>query len=159
VTEFLERLAGEPVDADIVSRQRGPAGDHALLGLTPDVAVMHRAVLLTGRTTTRRFVYAESAIVSERLPGPVCRRLETSRDPIGRVLSEYGLRLRREPLADPVVPRVVGEDIRPLLGTSVFWRRYRIIVDGHPVMLVSEWFLPPTTQALCAHLPLSVRPG
>ena len=67
VTEFLEHLAGEPIDADIVSQHTGPA-DHGDIGLPPDRELVRRAVLLTGRMTRRRFVYAESAIAGPASP-------------------------------------------------------------------------------------------
>jgi chorismate-pyruvate lyase len=151
VTEFLEHVAGEPVDADIVSQQCGPAVDDDRFGFRPVGDVLSRAVLLTGRATRRRFVYAESAIAAERLPGSVRRRLEASRDPIGRVLADHHLRIRREPLADPVITPGISGDIRALLRGSALARRYRIIVGSAPAMVVSEWFLQSVPDALFSH--------
>ena len=159
VTEFLEHLAGEPIDADIVSQQSGPDGDHDPFGLAPNGEVLRRAVLLTGRTTMRRFVYAESAIAAERLPGSVRRRLELSRDPIGRVLLDHHLRVRREPLAGPVIAEGIGGDIATLLHGSALSRRYRIFVGNTPAMVVSEWFLQSVPDALAAHPRFVNQPG
>lgn len=150
VTEFLEHLAGEPIDADIVSQLTGP-GDHpGPIGLPSHRELVRRAVLLTGRVTGRRFVYAESAIAADRLPPPVRRRLEVTTDPIGRVLRDHHLRMRREDLADPVVPPDVGADILALLRASALSRRYQLVIGNSPVMVVSEWFLQTVTGALAA---------
>jgi chorismate-pyruvate lyase len=159
VTEFLELLAGEPIDADIRFQKVGPAGGDNPLGLVPDAEVLRRAVLLTGRTTGRTFVYAESAIDAHRLPGPVRRQLETSRDPIGRVLLDHRLAVRREPLAGPVVAKGAGGDITTLLHSAPLSRRYRIILDSAPAMVVSEWFLQPVPDALATRSRTSASPN
>ena len=44
------------------------------------------------------------------------------------------------------------------IDDAVQSRRYRIVVEGAPVMIVSEWFLPPVTTALASHLRPSVIP-
>ena len=150
VTEFLEHLAGEPIDADIVSRRTGPGGHHSSFGLPSHRELVRRAVLLTGRVTRRRFVYAESAIAADRLPPPVRRRLEVSTDPIGRVLRDHHLQIRREELSDPVIPPDVGVDILALLRGSALSRRYRLVIGNSPAMVVSEWFLQTVTSALAA---------
>src|SRR5450631_1841652 len=103
VTDFLEHLAGEPIDADILSQNAGPAGPDNSLGLGSDAELIRRTVLLTGRISGRGFVYAESAIAVERLPASARRRLESSRDPIGRVFTKHRLEIRWQPLVGPVV--------------------------------------------------------
>jgi len=47
VTDFLEHLAGEPIDADILSQKTGTAGNDNLLGLKSDAELIHWTVLLT----------------------------------------------------------------------------------------------------------------
>ncbi len=151
VTQLLEFLAGEPVDADIRHQLEGPAGAGNPLGLAPSAPLLCRAVLLTGRDSGHPFVYAESAIAVDRIPRSVRRRLETSRDPIGRVLLDHRLVVRREPLLDPVEATPVYGDVVPLLGGAVRSRRYRIILDRDPAMVVSEWFLRSVSDLLAAH--------
>jgi chorismate-pyruvate lyase len=150
VTEFLEDLVREPVDADIISQAAGPAGDNNALGLAPGGELVRRAVVLTGRVSGRAFVYAESSIAAERIPGPVRQRLEQSRDPIGRVLVDHHLTVRREPLDGPVVPEVSAHKVGALLRESALSRRYRIMIGGGPAMVVSEWFLRSVSDALAA---------
>jgi|BarGraNGADG00212_1021973.scaffolds.fasta_scaffold20328_2 chorismate-pyruvate lyase len=151
VTEFLEHLAGEPIDADILSQIARPAGNDNSLGLASDAEMVRRTVLLTGRTSGRNFVYAESAIAVERLPDSVRQRLELSRDPIGRVLSDHRLSVRREPLAGPVIAVGNAANIANLLDGAALSRRYRIMLGSGPAIVVSEWFLQTVPEALAAH--------
>jgi chorismate-pyruvate lyase len=150
VTEFLERLAGEPIDADILSQSTGTAGNDNLLQLESEAELVRRIVLLTGRISGRRFVYAESAIAVDRLPVSARLRLESSQDPIGRVLTNHHLEVRREPLAGPVVATGETPRIIDLLDEAALSRRYRITLGSGPAIVVSEWFLkaiprlPPT---------------
>jgi chorismate-pyruvate lyase len=159
VTEFLEHLAGEPIDADILSQNAGPAGNDNSLGLESDAELIRRTVLLTGRISGRRFVYAESAIAVERLPASARRRLESSRDPIGRVLTKHRLEVRREPLPGLVV--AVGNTARiiDLLDRAALSRRYRITLGSDPAIVVSEWFLQTVPEALTSRTPSSVGPN
>jgi chorismate lyase len=159
VTEFLEHLAGEPIDADVRRQKSGPAGTDDLLGLVPSAEVIRRAVLLTGRATGRSFVYAESTIAAGRLPGSVRLRLETSRDPIGRVLLDHHLGVRREDFGGTGPSKGFDGEKVTLLRRAVLSRRYRIILDGAPAMVVSEWFLQSASAALAAHLRPSTGPG
>jgi len=158
VTEFLEHLAGEPIEADILSQGTGTAGNDNLLQLESEAELVRRIVLLTGRTSGRRFVYAESAIAVERLPASARRRLESSRDPIGRVLTKLHLEVRREPLAGPVVATGNTPRIIDLLNRAGPSRRYRIILGSGPAIVVSEWFLQ-TIPALISRTSSSVDPN
>ncbi len=148
VTEFLEDLAREPIDADVLAQDTVPAGDGNLLGLTSDAELVHRAVLLTGRTSGRAYVYAESAIAPQRIPGPVRRRLETSRDPIGRIFTGHRLPVRREPLAGPATAVCNAAVTSDLVDGATLSRRYRITLAGDPAIVVNEWFLEAVFGAL-----------
>ncbi|MGA3146790.1 MAG: chorismate pyruvate-lyase family protein [Acidimicrobiales bacterium] len=158
VTEWLEHLAGEPIDAVVRHQDMGPALGDDPLGLAPGAPFLQRSVLLTGRGTGLAFVYAESAIAADRLPGSVLSRLQTSRDPIGRVLLDHQLVIRRDLLSDPGAATRADPDVATLLVDGVHSRGYRIVLDGDPVMMVSEWFLGPVSVALTAHLWAPVPP-
>ncbi len=152
VTQLLELLAGEPVDADIRHQVEGHADAGNPLGLAPSAPLLRRAVLLTGRDSGHPLVYAESVIAVDRIPSSARRRLETSRDPIGRVLLDHRLVVRRQPLPGPVEAMSIDGDVVPLLGGAVRSRRYRIILDRHPAMVVSEWFLRSVSDVLATHV-------
>lgn len=159
VTEFLEDLTGEPIDADILSQNAELAGTDNSLGLESDAELVRRAVLLTGRISGRRFVYAESAIAVGRLPASARRRLESSRDPIGRVLTKHRLEVRREPLAGPVVAIGNAPTVTDLLDRTALSRCYLITLGSEPTIVVSEWFLLTVSEALTSHTASPVGPN
>jgi chorismate-pyruvate lyase len=158
VTELLEHLAGEPIEADIRHQDIVPAPGDNLLGLPDGAPALDRAVLLTGRRTGLAFVYAESAIATDRLPASVASHLQTSRHPIGRVLLDHQLVVRRDGLSGAAVAGRADPDVTALLAGAIHSRRYRIMVGEVPVMMVSEWFLEPVSTALTAHLHAAVAP-
>lgn len=159
VTELLEHVAREPIDADIRRQVIGPGSVDEWLGLPPGAPTLERAVVLAGRVTGTSFVYAESAIAADRLPRSVRSRLQASRDPIGRVLLDHEIALRRHPLPGPVVARHADRTGGSLLDDVVLARRYRLIVDGAPAMVISEWFLAPVASAVADHLGTPTVPG
>lgn len=159
MTELLEHVADEPIDADIRHQDVGPLSGDESLGLPAGQPSMQRAVVLTGRATGRSFVYAESAIAADRLPGSVRSRLETSRDPIGRVLLDHRIAVSREPLPGSIVAARADQAVGVLLADVVYTRRYRIVVAGTPAMVVSEWFFPTVPTAIAAHLGTRVATG
>ena len=159
VTEFLEQLAGEPIDADIRSQNAEPAGHDNSLGLDSDADLVRRTALLTGRISGRRFVYAESAIAVERLPASARQRLKSSRDPIGRVLTKHRLEVGREPLAGPEISVGTSTWIIDLLDGAVHSRCYLMTLGGDPAIVVSEWFLQTVTEALTSHTASSIGPN
>jgi chorismate lyase len=146
VTEFLERRAGEAILAEVVSQEKRRAGPDNALALAAGAPVVRRAVLLRGRSTGRKFVYAESTIASGRLPGSVMARLWGGREPIGRVLLEHGLSVRREAVGHAPALESAAPGIEPLLQGLVLSHRQRVLVGGVPVIDVSEWFLEPASH-------------
>jgi chorismate lyase len=142
VTELLERRAGEPVDAQILSQGPGPVSDEdAWQPSDPPSVVLRRAALLVGRDSGRRFVYAESEICSDALPAGVGHQLESTDDPIGRVLTEHRVPVHREVLPGPLADPAVDRELRPLLERALLSRRYRIVSGNGTAVVISEWFL------------------
>lgn len=148
VTELLQQLAGEPVDADVRAQWSAPAARDNPLGLDAGADMVRRTVVLRGRNTGRAFVYAESAIAPARIPPPVRRRLEQSRDPIGRILTEHLLTGQRELLPDPASADYADATIARQLAAAPLSRRYRIVLGTGPAFAVDEWFLPAAAVAL-----------
>ncbi len=97
-------------------------------------------------------MYAESIIVTSRLPATFCHRLQSSRDPIGRILGEVGIAVTREYLVGPESFVVSGPwNGEVTVGDYLLARTYRIDSERMPVMLVTEWFL----TTLIPFLPLA----
>lgn len=141
VTDFLEQLVGETIDAR--------AHHHDLIGAPPSnnlrVAegepLLQRAATLRGRISGSSYVYAESVIVLRRLPTRFRLRLESTIDPIGRILSEMGIVVTRENLVESH-----GFDFSPCsgamqVGDYLLARTYRLDSGQTPLMVITEWFL------------------
>ncbi|MGH9080560.1 MAG: chorismate--pyruvate lyase family protein [Acidimicrobiales bacterium] len=148
VTDLLERVAGEPVDAAILAQCLSPASAGERVDLAGGNEVLHRAVLLRGRVTGRDYVYAETSIVPARIPPSVRHRLEQTRDPIGRVLSDHRLAVGREAMPGPARALQADSSIAPLLAAAVLTRRYRILLDAVPAFVIDEWFLETVAEVL-----------
>ncbi len=103
--------------------------------------MLQRAATLRGRSTGSPYVYAETVIVTSRLPARFSLRLESSIDPIGRILEDTGIAVTRENLVEP--RGFTGFRPRGAMDVSdcLLSRTYRIDCEGAPVMVVTEWFL------------------
>jgi chorismate-pyruvate lyase len=142
VTRFLEELVGEPVDARDRRHETTTAGPANALDVDEGHPVLLRAAVLQGRHSARRYVRARSVVVPSRLSPTFCRRLETTTEPIGRLLIGEGLRFTRSALSTPLDRTASRSGRRPVSEDMLSVRRYRLDVEGVPVMVVSEWFLP-----------------
>jgi chorismate-pyruvate lyase len=141
VTDFLEQLVGEGIDAAAHSHRMIAARLPNDLEAAPGEPLLQRAATLRGRGSGSPYVYAESVIVRDRLPTRFLLRLESSTDPIGRILQETGIAITRKSLFEPL-----GFDsCRLNRGVNVvpylFARTYRIDSQQVPLMIVTEWFL------------------
>jgi chorismate-pyruvate lyase len=140
VTDFLEQLVGEKIDAHTHDHEVVQAHNANGLGVEEGEPLLHRAATLRGRTSGCSYVYAESVIVVGRLPTGFCHQLETSTDPIGRILDEMGIAVTRQGVGEPdVVPRP-NRDVK--VGGYLLARTYRLDSEQTPVMIITEWFLP-----------------
>jgi chorismate-pyruvate lyase len=151
VTSFLEQLVGEHIDARPRLHEMIEAHPLNELRVEGGKPLLHRAATLEGRISGCTYVYAESVIVTNRLPSRFSQRLESSSDPIGRILDEEGIAVTREALAEPdtfVVARSWNADVA--LDDYLFARTYRIDAKHIPAMVITEWFL----TALVSFLPL-----
>ncbi len=141
VTDFLEQLVGEKIEAHIHHHDMVDADTANGLRAEEGEPLLHRAATLRGRTSGRSYVYAESVIVVGRLPTGFCDQLMTSTHPIGRILSQMGIPFTREGTGERVgflVPRSRRDvEVRDCLLA----RTYRIDSEQTPVMIVTEWFL------------------
>jgi chorismate-pyruvate lyase len=153
VTHLLEELTGEPLVADVIRQFSSPAEDGNALDVETGQSVTHRIAWLRGGVTLAPYVYAESLFVPARLPAAAGLRLERTSDPIGRVLADHGLAHLREdlPAAGPGTPGALdGALLGAAAGPSavVWFRSYRLAIDGLPVFAISEWFLRAVQDAL-----------
>jgi len=142
VTTFLEQLVGECIDAHAHQHEMIGASASNELRVAQGQPLLQRAATLQGRTSGSSYVYAESVIVTSRLPSTFCHRLQSSSDPIGRILNEMCIAVTRHDLIElntSIVFRPWNFDVT--VGDCLLARIYRIDADRTPVMLVTEWFL------------------
>ena len=142
VTAFLEQLVGEPIDAHERHHEMTHSDTTDCLGVGPGNQLLKRTVVLQGRRSAKPYVYAETLLVPGRLPEAFFNRLETSIDPIGRILTDEGITFTRVPLPGPDRRDEFVHSGAPFAidGCPVA-RTYRVDVDGLPVMMINEWFL------------------
>ena len=141
VTAFLEQLVGERVDAHDRRHLTIPAGTPNLLGVEKGHPLLQRSTVLRGRVSEQPYVRAESLLVPSRLPAGFCRQLETSSDPIGRILAREGIGFTRSQLPGPDRPMTCARDELPESEDYLLVRRYRVEINEVVVMVISEWFL------------------
>ena len=142
VTEFLEQLMGEPIEADERCHTTIEVDSPNSLGVSPGLPLLKRTVVLRGRRSSRPYVYAESLLVPGRLPAVFFKRLETSADPIGRILTEECIDFTRVGLPPPGPRPSFGvTDDELASDRCILARRYRVDVATTPVMEIAEWFL------------------
>lgn len=142
VTNFVEQLVGEGIEARAHHQEMIGAHTPNDLRVEEGQPLLHRAATLRGRISGCPYVYAESVIVTSRLPARFRHRLESSSDPIGRILDDVGIAVTREDLVDPersIVSR--RSPVNVTVGDYLLARTYRIASEQIPLMIITEWFL------------------
>jgi len=143
VTEYLEQLVGETIDAHAHRHDMIAARNANGLGVEDGELLLYRAATLRGRTSGKPYVYAESVIVVSRLPMGFGNQLETSTVPIGRILEEMRVTVSRHAIGEPDgVPRP-NSDMK--VSDYLVARTYRLESQQTPVMIITEWFLKTLT--------------
>jgi len=156
VTELVEALVGEPLDAEARRHVMIEAELPNPLAVGAGHPLLARAVRLTGRVSRRPYVYAETMLVVSRISSRFLERLASTADPIGRILRAEGTPVTRTPLAgQEASPPAFGARQPPAPGDVLLNRQYRVDMGGVPVMVITEWFLTPLQQ----FLPASGAPG
>jgi chorismate lyase len=141
VTDFLEQLVGEGIDAEAHHHHTIAAPAENDLAAKVGEPLLQRGATLRGRISGSPYVYAESLMVTNRLPTTFSLRLESSVDPIGRILDEMGIAVTRENLVEPEGFAASRPDRDLDVGDCLLARTYRIDSERTPLMVISEWFL------------------
>jgi chorismate-pyruvate lyase len=142
LTRILGMVADEEIIVQIIKQQIHPR-ETAESGQLSGGRILQRHVLLKGRSSGHRFVAAESLIAIDLLPHAITASLTRTECPIGEIMAAGRLETFKEP-ADVWIgespdwlavagyqtsqPRTVG-------------RRYRIIIGGQPVIIITEYIL------------------
>jgi chorismate-pyruvate lyase len=143
LTELLEALFGEPVDAERLKHETWEVDSDNVINTDVGHELLHRTALLRGRATKTPYLYAESLIACDRLPKAVSTQLGHTDTPLGRALASQGIDFTRKMLGEPRgCPMSTDEQLLALVRSADAGRSYRILIDDVPVVAVDEWFLP-----------------
>lgn len=134
VTKALEAYFWEPVVVDTLRQDSiEAAAEIPWIEVTAGQQVMIREALLRGSDSGKQYAKAFSVIRSELIPASFRQRLINREIGIGVLIRDSGLESFREVMEVGVEPET------PQQAPSLF-RTYRIIIDGKPVILISETF-------------------
>jgi len=145
VTKFLEAYLLEPVRVTRLEQSnRVLDQDDQWLQAPAGTDLIDRCVMLCGAESGQLLTYAESTIVTGRLTPSMLRGLavDTDMGGLGRILLESRLESRRESLwFGQESPRSrLHCQAAKLYDGACLLRTYRIIVSGHPLMVITERF-------------------
>ena len=144
LTRILGIVANEEIVVQIIKQNICPAAPAtAGLGQLSAGRFLQRHVLLKGRTSGRRFVAAESLVAIDLLPPEITASLTETECPIGEIMAAGHLETFKEP-ADVWIGE--SPDWLALAGCQTpqartVGRRYRIIMAGQPVIIITEYFI------------------
>lgn len=136
VTKILEAYFWEPVAVDTLAQELMTAErDIPWVEVGAGDQVLVRQAQLRGTDTGKVYATAFSVIRTERIPPAFRQRLIDREIGIGVLIRDSGLESYRE------VMEVGAADADILAaGDDEVFRTYRIIIDGVPVILITETF-------------------
>ena len=140
VTDLLELFTDEEIDIEkVIPGLYTAECDRTECGAEPGSVV--RDVILRGKTSGTRYIFAHSHLFPAALSPVVQARLNETNDPIGKVLREYrteSFRQIEQSASDfmPAIARVLGQDE----NDQMRWRRYSVISGGAVIMEITEVF-------------------
>lgn len=143
VTKSLEAYFWEQVQVQTLDQGfEGLKQDLQWLGLKKGESILHRQVRLQGLDSSQIYVFADSALRLKLLPERLRQDLMAQKIGIGEILRESGLETYRE-IVD--MGMCQSQSLPPVFGLDdeqqeLIYRRYRIVLDGKPVILISEYF-------------------
>jgi len=147
VTELLGCYLDEPVELEkLYENARVDINEipeaHRHLVDSADFPVLLRKVLLKGKVTLKRCLYAESSILIDRLPRGFREDLLGSDMPIGSLWSKHRFETYK---TDYLVQEdIANQDLATCLGISVgskiFSRTYCVYSQGKRTMIITEKF-------------------
>lgn len=146
VTRFIEAYTFSPVEVVLLHQETQPLpADHVWLETKKGTEVIARQVMLqTGHMSGQQptaHTYATSLIVLDRIPQVIRKSLTFKGKGLGQLLQRSGLETRRDLLWWGLShPKDLPEAFLHLEGQPFLSRTYRIVADGHPIILISEQF-------------------
>lgn len=146
VTKVLEQYAEEPMSVfklyeNVENRINKLPEQHRSILNTGHMPVLHREILLQGRSTSKNWVYAESSLLLGRLSSGFRNDLLNLREPIGKLWAKHRvetfktiLETGREAAGELAGHFNIGPD------DQLLTRTYSVHSGGKLTMLITEKF-------------------
>jgi len=141
VTKTLEAYFWEPVEVATL-RQEFIHAEHPIpwIRTAPGDRVLVRRARLSGVESKRAYAAAFSVIRTHLMPEAFKLRLIDRRIGIGVLIRDSGLESYREVLEIGIEPADESGDSTAPATSELVFRTYRILIDGKPVILITEHF-------------------
>lgn len=144
LTRILSILANEEIAVEIIEQRihdfapKIPELEDAAIG-----RVLQRDILLKGRTSGTAFIAAESLIAIDLLPRAIVTSLTETDRPIGEIMAASCMETFKEEAKvwTGKLPGWPALDAYQNSRAGNVARRYRIIVGGQPVIVITEYVL------------------
>ena len=148
LTHFVEAFHGEALDSAGLRQRTEPLVAYdEWLAAPPGMPVMAREAVLTGAISGRLYAYAETRIVTDRLPPCLREAIDGSGELLGRIMRACRVETYRELLWYGFqYPDDLPEALCAHAGTRFLTRAYQIIARGRPLMVITEKFPLPDTD-------------
>ncbi|HEY1839548.1 MAG TPA: chorismate pyruvate-lyase family protein [Mycobacterium sp.] len=144
LTRILGIVADDEIVVQIVEQQiqdmssRMPGFEQL-----PQGRVLRRRILLKGRSSGQPFIAAESLVAVDLLPPAITTSLTETERPIGEIMAASCLETFKEAASvwiaqPPTWLAVAGYECSE---PTIVGRRYRVIADAQPAIIITEYFL------------------
>ena len=146
VTRFIEAYTFAPVEVVLLHQKKQTLSrNHDCLQLSAGEEVISRQIILQSpREQTASpiiYTYADSLIVTKRLPKSILDGLASDTQGLGRLLQHSGLETRRELLWCGIETLIdVPPAIAHLEGETFISRAYLVFANQEPLILINEKF-------------------
>ena len=141
VTKILEAYFWEPVQVQTL-QQEFVAAERPInwIGINAGDRVLIRRARLIGIDSGVKYAAAFSVIRTQLIPETFRQRLIDREIGIGVLIRDSGMESYREVLEVGIDPTEQDDDTATREHDELVFRTYRIIIDGQPVILITESF-------------------
>lgn len=134
---FWEPISITPLNNSLTILTKGVNG----LEVAAGDKILQREVYLKGNHTKQIFAAARSTVSLKHLPEKIGNQLEKGKIGIGELLREQGVETYRDIFdVNYIKSAPKHDDLLKQLQGEIIARSYRIRVNGHPAIIVTEFF-------------------
>ena len=142
VTELLEGLVKEPVSLGY--KNQSVSGTNNFPEIEYDgnnQSCLYRQITLQGEHTRQDWLYAESIVLHEMFNHKAQIMLKHENTPIGVILNEQSSDNHRKIIDCGYAKNpTAAKHLRIDADHSFLYRKYNVMIDINPIILITEWF-------------------